>query len=138
MKILIDTNIILDFLLEREPFFQNAELLFQTISTGQIIGYVTATILTDIFYITRKYTQSIEQARQAVSAVLTAMVICPIDRVVLESALNSNLTDFEDAVQIFSAFTQGLDAIVTRDTQDFSSSPILVLSVQKILIQIKP
>ena len=49
MKVLIDTNIILDFLLQREPFFQDAELLFQAIDAGQVIGYVTATTLTDIF-----------------------------------------------------------------------------------------
>lgn len=49
MKVLIDTNIILDFLLQRKPFFQDAELLFETVSTGKIIGYVTATTLTDFF-----------------------------------------------------------------------------------------
>jgi predicted nucleic acid-binding protein len=87
VRVLIDTNIGLDFLLQREPFFQDAELLFQAIDAGQLIGYVTATTLTDIFYISRKHTRSIEQARQAVSATLTVMVICPIDRAVLESAL---------------------------------------------------
>ena len=98
MRVLIDTNIVLDFLLQREPFFQDAELLFQAIDAGQLIGYVTATTLTDIFYISRKHTRSVEQARQAVLETLTAMVICPIDRAVLESAFNSGLVDFEDAV----------------------------------------
>ncbi|MTJ16357.1 PIN domain-containing protein [Dolichospermum sp. UHCC 0299] len=73
MKILIDTNIILDYLLEREPFLPDAEMLFQAIDSGQIIGYVTATTLTDIFYIARKPTQSIELARQAISTTLTIM-----------------------------------------------------------------
>ncbi|MGB3311876.1 MAG: PIN domain-containing protein [Nodosilinea sp.] len=109
MRVLIDTNIVLDFLLQREPFSQNAELLFQTIDEGEIVGYITATTLTDIFYIARRHTRSVEQARQAVSAMLTAMMICPVDRVVLESAFNSGLVDFEDAVQIFSAATQGLE-----------------------------
>jgi predicted nucleic acid-binding protein len=49
VRVLIDTNIVLDFLLQREPFFQDAELLFQAINAGQLIGYVTATTLTDIF-----------------------------------------------------------------------------------------
>nr|WP_017710933.1 PIN domain-containing protein [Prochlorothrix hollandica] len=98
MRVLIDTNIVLDFLLQREPFFQSAELLFQAIDLGEVIGYVTATTLTDIFYISRRHTRSIEQARQAVSETLTAMMICPVDRVVLESAFNSGLPDFEDAV----------------------------------------
>ena len=132
MRVLVDTNIVLDFLLQREQFFQDAELLFQLIDAGQVIGYVTATTLTDIFYISRKHTRSIEQARQAVSETLTAMVICPIDRAVLESAFNSGLVDFEDAVQIFGAVAQGLDAILTRDNKGFLSSPVPVLSVQEL------
>ena len=138
MRVLIDTNIILDFLLQREPFFQNAELLFQAIDQGQVIGYVTATTLTDIFYISRRHTRSVEQARQAVSETLTAMVICPVDRAVLELAFDSGLADFEDAVQIFSAVVEGLDAIVTRDVQGFLNSPVPpVLSVQELLQQVK-
>ena len=57
MRVLVDTNIVLDFLLQREPFFQDADLLFQVIDTGQIVGHVTATTLTDIFYIARKHTR---------------------------------------------------------------------------------
>jgi len=136
MRILIDTNVVLDFLLQREPFFQDAEHLFQVVGNGQVIGYITATTLTDIFYIARRHTQSLEKARQAVSETLTAMDVCPVDRSVLESALNSNLVDFEDAVQVFSAVTQGLDTIVTRDAQGFLNSPLLTLSVQELLTRI--
>lgn len=137
MRVLVDTNIILDFLMQREPFFQDVELLFQAIDVGEIIGYVTATTLTDIFYISRRHTRSVEQARQAVSEIMTAMMICPVDRVVLESAFNSGLADFEDAVQIFSAVIQGLEAIVSRDAQGFLSSPIPVLSIQELLQQVR-
>lgn len=137
MRVLIDTNIVLDFLLQREPFSQDAELLFQAIDVGEVVGYVTATTLTDIFYISRRHTRSIEQARQAVSETLTALMVCPVDRVVLESAFNSGLPDFEDAVQIFSAVAQGSEAIVTRDAQGFLSSPIPVLSVQELLQRVR-
>ncbi|MGD1862860.1 MAG: type II toxin-antitoxin system VapC family toxin [Leptolyngbyaceae cyanobacterium] len=137
MRVLVDTNIVLDFLLQREPFSQDAELLFQAIDMGEIVGYVTATALTDIFYISRKHTRSVEQARQAVSEMLIVMMICPVNRVVLESAFNSGLADFEDAVQIFSAITQGLEAIVTRDAQGFLSSPIPVLSSRELLQQVR-
>ncbi|MEB3230464.1 MAG: PIN domain-containing protein [Leptolyngbyaceae bacterium] len=138
MRVLIDTNIVLDFLLRREPFFQDAELLFQAIDDGQVVGYVTATTLTDIFYISCRHTRSVERSRQAVSETLTVMVICPIDRAVLESAFDSGLVDFEDAVQIFSAIAQGLEAIVTRDTQGFLSSPVPVLSVRELLQRARP
>ena len=136
MRVLIDTNIVLDFLLQREPFVKDTELIFQAIDAGQIVGYVTATTLTDIFYISRKHTRSVEQARQAVLETLTAMVICPVNRAVLESAFNSGLADFEDAVQIFCAVDQELDAILTRDTQGFLSSSVPVLSTQELLQQL--
>jgi predicted nucleic acid-binding protein len=132
VKILIDTNIVLDFLLQREPFFQNADLLFRAIDSGHVVGYITATTLTDIFYIARRHTGSIEQARQAISETLTAMVICSVNRVVLESAYMSGLSDFEDAVQIACAVAQELDAITTRDAH-FSSTFPPVLTVEEIL-----
>jgi predicted nucleic acid-binding protein len=133
----IDTNILLDFLLQREPFFQDAELLFQTIEAGQVIGRITATTLTDIFYVARRHTRSIEQARQAVSETLMAMEVCPVNREILEAALSSGLADFEDALQIACAVSQGLDAILTRDTQGFLGSSIPILSVQACLAQLR-
>ncbi|MEJ6486584.1 PIN domain-containing protein [Nostoc punctiforme UO1] len=122
--------------MQREPFFQDADLLFQKIDSGRIIGYVTATTLTDIFYISRRHTRSIEQARQAVSEMLTAMLICPVNRAVLESAFGSGLADFEDAIQIACAIAQRLDAILTRDTQGFLSSSLPVLSIHELLQQL--
>jgi predicted nucleic acid-binding protein len=126
----------LDFLLEREPFFPDAELLFRAIDEGRVIGYITATTLTDIFYIARRQTRSLALARQAVSDILTAMGICPVDRPILEMAFNSGAADFEDAVQIFSAVVRGLEAIVTRDTGFSTDSPLPVLSVSELWQQI--
>ncbi len=137
MRVLIDTNVLLDYLLNREPFLQDAEALFNTIDSGQVVGYVTATTLTDIFYIARRQTRSIELARVAVSNTLAVMVICSVNRAVLEVALASGLADFEDAVQISCAVSQGLDAIVTRDFLGFSSAAIPVLSVRQLLEQLE-
>ena len=133
MQVLIDTNVLLDFLLEREPFQQDAAKLFEAIESGQIIGHITATTLTDIFYIARKHTHSLELTREAVSNALDTMNICSVNRSVLESAFASGLTDFEDAVQIYSAIAQSLDAIATRDAKGFVSSSIPVYAVQELL-----
>jgi predicted nucleic acid-binding protein len=65
------------------------------------------------------------------------MTICPVNRNVLEAAFASGLTDFEDAVQIYSAIAQNLDAIVTRDAKGFLSSSIPVYSVRKLLEQLQ-
>ena len=137
MRVLIDTNILLDFLLQRELFFHDAERLFQAIDSGEVIGYATATTLTDIFYIARRHTGSIEQARQVVSETLTAMEICPVNREVLEVAFSSGWVDYEDAIQVACAVAQGLDAILTRDNQGFLNSSVPVLSVQECLYRLE-
>ena len=92
MRVLIDTNIILDFLLEPEPFTIEAEALLQTVKSGEIQGYVTATTLTDIFYIARK-NKGVQRAKQDISDLLVIIQICTVDRSILETAIASNLPD---------------------------------------------
>lgn len=132
MRVLLDTNIILDYLLERELFVTDAEALFEAIQSQRIEGYVTATTLTDIFYIVRKE-RGTAIAKQAVFRILAAMKICTVDRIILETAIASNLPDFEDAVQLACAIFENLDAIVTRDTQGFAGATVLILSASELL-----
>lgn len=81
-KVLIDTNILLDALLAREPFAQDAELLLELVDEGQVTAYVTATTLTDIFYIVRRQTKKIELAQQAIKTILETLEIAGVERVV--------------------------------------------------------
>lgn len=132
MRVLVDTNVVLDYLLEREPFVVDAEALFGAIESQLIAGYITATTLTDIFYIVRKE-RGAATAKQAVSRILTGMQICTVDRSILEAAISSNLVDFEDAVQLSCAFKENLDAIVTRNAQDFAGATLPILSAGELL-----
>ncbi len=132
MKVLIDTNILLDALLEREPFVRDAKLLLESIDAGRAIGYVSATTLTDIFYIVRRHTKSVSTATQAIAQILTSLEICTVDRSTLEQAFTLNLKDFEDAIQIACAMSQKLDAIVTRDAKDFIGSRVPILSAREV------
>lgn len=132
MRILLDTNIILDSLLARMPFFEDADRLFQGIRSGQIIGYVTATTLTDIFYIVKKQRNS-QIGKQYVSDLLLTLEICAVNQDILKAALALNLDDFEDAVQLACAMNENLDAIITRDLQGFINSPIAILSPGEVL-----
>ncbi len=135
MRVLVDTNIVLDGLLEREPFVRDAKALIEAIEVEQIEGYVTATTLTNIFYIVRRQTKSIELARQAVSETLALMEVCPVNRDILEAAFASNLRDFEDAVtvQLACAIASRLDAIITRNAQDFAGATLPILSASELL-----
>ena len=133
MRVLVDTNIILDVILNREPFVEEASALLESIALGEIEGYVAATTLTNIFYIVRRATRSLERAKQALSDTLTLMEICTVDKSILESAFASNLNDFEDAVQIACALANNVDAIITRDAKDFADAPVSMLSAGKLL-----
>jgi predicted nucleic acid-binding protein len=98
MRVLVDTNIVLDFLQEREPFVEDAAKLFERIDVGEIEGFIAATTITNIYYIVRK-AAGVGAAEDAVSQVLTDLQICTIDRATLEQAVALGFRDFEDAVQ---------------------------------------
>lgn len=132
MRVLIDTNIVLDVLLERQPFAEEATALFETVESGGIEGYVGAATLTDIFYIVRKG-KGIETANQAISRILAVMQVCPVDRGILEQAILLNLADFEDAVQLACAIAANIDAIITRNAQDFAEATLPILSAGELL-----
>jgi predicted nucleic acid-binding protein len=127
MRVLIDTNVVLDFLLEREPFVESAAKLFQQIDNGQIEGFITATTITNIYYILRKAAGS-TIAIDAVSQILTDLNICMVDRQILKQAVDLNFQDFEDAVQYSCAVASQVDAIITRDTSGFVAAEIPVIS----------
>lgn len=113
-RIFIDTNIVLDFLLERGPFVENAARLFAKIDAGEIIGFIAATTITNIYYIIRK-AAGVTVAQDAISQILTDLHICAVDRNILETAVALNFQDFEDAVQYACAMKSMVDVIVTRD-----------------------
>lgn len=133
MRILVDTNIVLDIFLNRQPFAEDATALLRAIATDQVIGYVSAPSLTDIFYIARRQTKNVNRGRQAIAMTLRLFQICLVDRSILEAAFNSELADFEDAVQIACAVAQNLDAIVTRNPKDFQTNLIPIVSIADLL-----
>lgn len=132
MKILVDTNIVLDVLLDREPFAEEGTELFDLIETGRVQGFIAATTITNIFYILRKILGR-DAAMEAVRRLLLGFELCAVDRQVIEWAVNKDLKDFEDGVQVACAVISSLDAIVTRDTSDFMDASLPVLSVAELI-----
>jgi predicted nucleic acid-binding protein len=125
-RIFIDTNIVLDFLLEREPFVEDAASLFAKIDTGEIAGFIAATTITNIYYIIRK-AAGVTVAQDAISQILTDLHICAVDKNILETAVALNFRDFEDGVQYACAMKSMVDVIVTRDVSGFLGSEIPVI-----------
>ncbi|EKV03180.1 putative nucleic acid-binding protein [Leptolyngbya sp. PCC 7375] len=126
MRVLIDTNVVLDLLQERKPFVDNAVNLFTRMDSGEIEGCITATTITNIYYIIRKIAGK-AVAQDAITQVLSDLTICAVDLAVLEQALVLNFEDFEDAVQYACALASNVDAMVTRDASGFINAEIPVV-----------
>lgn len=122
---LFDTNIVLDVLLDREPFATVGAHLFSHVEQGTLPGYLCATTVTTVHYLAHK-TLGTEQARQKIRSLMRLFEIAPVNRVVLESALNSRLADFEDAVLHEAALHVGAEGIVTRDPSGFKGARLPV------------
>jgi predicted nucleic acid-binding protein len=135
VKILIDTNVVLDLLLEREPFVETAIALFDQIEQGNLEGAIAATTITNIFYIIRK-AEGREVALEAINRLLIGLKFCAVDRQTIETALRLGLKDFEDSVQLACATLNQLDAIVTRDRKDFIGSNLPIYSPTELLNQL--
>src|SRR3990172_6690786 len=132
MRVLVDTNVVLDALLKREPWAETAKSLWEANDEGRVAGYLTASTLTDIFYIARKLSGA-DTARDAVKLCLEAFEICVVDRSALEEALTLAGNDFEDNLQIACATLSNIEAIVTRNKDDFGASTIQVLTPDELL-----
>ena len=127
MKIVIDTNVVLDLLLNRAPFADAAAAVFTQIESGLYTACVCATTITTIHYLAHK-TVGDKQARQHMGQLLILLEVAPVTRLVIEQALHSRLNDFEDAVLAESARIAGAQAIITRNGRDFQGGPLRVYS----------
>ena len=135
MRILLDTSIVLDVLLNRQPWVQDSGLLWQANDQGKVTGYVTATTLTNIFYIARRQT-NLQQAFESIDICLQAFDVCPVDSSALAYARALPGSDFEDNLQIACAVLSQLDAIVTRDPSGFKTSTIVVYDAAQMVEQL--
>lgn len=127
MKVLFDTNVLLDVLLEREPFFEASAQAISLAEKGIIEGWICGTTVTTIFYLLAKKL-SPQKARRYVREMLKIFNVSNINRLVLEDALDSNFKDYEDGVLYQSAVHANLEAIVTRNQKDFEKSNIPIFS----------
>lgn len=127
MRLLLDTNVVLDVLLARKPFVDDAAELFSVIEAGEATGYLGATTVTTVFYLAAKALGP-TSAREHVQGLMTLFEVAPVSRLVLTAALQSKVSDYEDAVLAEAAREVGVDAVVTRNQKDFRRADIQVLS----------
>lgn len=132
MNALIDTNVIVDVLARREPFFADSSMVLDRAERGEFVATLCATTITTIYYLIRRQLG----AAATVEKIKNLTAICsvaPVNQSVIESALQSHFEDFEDAVLHHSAVLAGADCIVTRNEGDFRDSSLLVYSPTQFL-----
>ena len=129
-KVLFDTNIVLDIALKREPYFSASSKLFTFIDQFILKAYVTGSAITDIYYIIRKQTDR-ETAKAFLLDLIKVVPIIGVDQNIVINAIESDLKDFEDAVQVHSAIDHGINYIITRNKKDFKGIQLGVFSPEE-------
>jgi len=131
-QILIDTNIILDIALQREPFFEIANQIFGKIDEGEVKGFITASSVTDIYYVSRKACGR-EKTIAFIRELIDILEVLSVTKETIINALDAEFKDFEDAVQFCVADMNCIDVIVTRNKSDFGLSIIEVCTPEELI-----
>ena len=132
-KVLIDTDVILDFFFDRKPFSEDSAKILSLCENGKIKGFVTSIMLSNIHYLLRK-TATHEKVIEKLKVLLQIIDVIITDKKTVEDALNSEFKDFEDALQNFSAQnTNDIKIIVTRNIKDYKTSKLSVMKPETYL-----
>jgi predicted nucleic acid-binding protein len=124
-KVFVDSDVIIDFIIDREPFSDFAANLFDRFDNKEMQGFTSAQSLANLYYVLRKQT-SHSRIIQAIEELVKLIGILPIDLEIINQALRSGFSDFEDGIQNFCAVAAGADVIVTRNVRDYRESAIPV------------
>ena len=135
MKLLIDANILLDVLQNREPYVQASSVIWKLCETEKAKGYVSALTFANLVYIMRKELEpkKIEETLQALSLIFEFVDFSASD---LSRAAELNWDDFEDAVQSITADRVHADYIITRNVRDFTKSKVIAFAPSELIARI--
>lgn len=132
MKLMIDTNVILDVLIKRQPFYEQSRRILELCESNALQGFVTASSITDIFYLVRKSTHSTETAYECLGALFDILKVLPVTNDNVISAYSIRAHDFEDCLLAVCAKSNGCAYIVTRNQTDFKGFDIPAVSPDEI------
>lgn len=121
MKVFIDTNLVLDVLAQRTPFYETSARIWELVEKRDLTGYLSATTITDVFYILRKQLGS-ERAYDTVNKIMMVFDITSVSQADIKKALNLGFKDFEDALQVVCAKKTGAKYLITRNKEDFQEA----------------
>ncbi len=133
MKVMIDTNIVLDVLLQREPFFQASYEVVKQSALEKLEGFVSASAATDIYYLLRRSLKDDARAKDNMEKLLQLVGIADALGEDVHAAVASNMSDFEDALVASIAERCQMEYIITRNTKDYTESPVKAIAPEDFL-----
>jgi predicted nucleic acid-binding protein len=131
--VLIDTNVILDYAEKREGFYGAARKVFETIKQMEMVSCMSASAVTDVFYLLQKHRKDPVLAMSLLKKLLRHLEVIGVDRRTIDTAIESGMLDFEDAVQTAAAQDFGINIVITRDKDGFSDSGLKVYTPEQFL-----
>ncbi len=131
-RVLFDTNVVLDVLLDRQPHAEASAAAWVAVETGISEGMLAAHAVTTIHYLVRKEVGNVK-AKRAMVTILRVFGVAPVDAAVVQEAMQLPLSDFEDAVTAAAARLAGCECIVTRDPRGFRGSPVRSLTPEAVM-----
>ncbi len=137
IHVLLDTNVVLDVLLDRKPWNSQSRAVWQAHLENRIAAYITATTITDIFYVARRHAGR-DRAWHAIHACLDQLYLIAVGATELQTAATLAGRDFEDCLQIACATVANLDVIVTRDPPGFTNSEVEAIEPAELLNRLAP
>jgi len=132
VKAFIDTNVLLDVLAKRESFYEDAATVWSLAEQGKVEGVVSALSFTTVFYVMRRWAD-VDAAKEAMRLLRDVFTPVACDSLIINRAIDSDLADFEDAVQFHSALSAQAECIITRNPDHFPRSALSVLSPTEFL-----
>lgn len=132
MKIFVDTNILLDVLTGREPFYEHSAIIWSLVEERIVEGYISAISVNNVFYISKKL-KGLEYAQELVDKLLKDFHIVAVDYEILKLSRTIAGRDYEDLIQYFSAIKSESLYLITRNTKDFPATGMEILAPQAFL-----
>jgi len=128
-RVFVDTDIIYDLLAKRDPFYLAAAQLFTLADEGKVQIYISALSLANLHYLISKQ-RTEEEAKEILRKFKVLVHVAPLNDKIIDLALNSEFSDFEDAIQYYSALQNEIEVLLTRNLKDYRKAQITVLTAQ--------
>jgi len=131
-KVFTDSDVILDILCKREPYYEYAAQVFSLADTRQLRLYTTPLVVANVYYILRKAI-GIEKAKEALRKLRLLMHIIATEEQEIDLALNSPFSDFEDALQYYTAVRHHMDMLLTRNIKDYKEKALIIQTPEQFI-----